>query len=61
MKRSDLLAYMRIAGYHGDTRSFMRLLCENRISKQVADAAYQKGQEQKSAGMKCSCMQCNKT
>ena len=59
MKRADAIAYMRIAGYHSDTKTHMRLFCENRISKAVADVAYRKGLAQKLAGVKCHCNQCS--
>ena len=58
MKRADVIAYMRIAGYHGDTKSQVRLFCENRISKEVANEAYRQGIKQKLAGVKCHCYQC---
>lgn len=59
MKRSDALIYMRIAGYHNDTKSHMRLFVENRISREVADKAYRAGVAQKLAGVKCHCHQCS--
>ncbi len=57
-KRSDVLAWIRIAGYHGDHREFARLFTENRISKASADAAWSKGRDQQSAGMPCHCIKC---
>jgi hypothetical protein len=50
---------MRIAGYHNDTKSHMRLFVENRISREVADKAYRTGVAQKLAGVKCHCHQCS--
>lgn len=57
-KRADILAWMRIAGYHGDHREFARLFIENRISKESADAAWSKGRGQMAAGMPCHCINC---
>lgn len=59
MKRADVIAHMRIAGYHNDTKSWIRLFCENRISKAVADTAYRQGLKQKLEGVKCHCHQCS--
>ena len=58
MKRSDLLAYIRNAGYHSDTQGYMRLFVENRISRKAADEAYRNGTKQKLTGVKCHCHQC---
>jgi len=59
MKRADLIVYLRVAGYHDDERSFMRLYCENRISHPAAREAYRQGQAQKAGGVKCGCHECN--
>ena len=59
MNRADTIAHMRIAGYHNDTKTHMRLFCEHRISKAVADDAYRTGMKQKLAGVKCHCHQCS--
>lgn len=60
MKRTDLLALLRVAGYHNDQRSRVRLMVENRISREAADKAWATGIEQKKNGMKCSCPDCSK-
>ncbi|AWI53193.1 hypothetical protein DEH84_06930 [Aquabacterium olei] len=60
MSRADVLDWMRIAGYHADMRTFLRLYTENRISKRVADEAYRTGTRQKLAGMRCMCHECTK-
>ena len=59
-RRQTVLSLMRVAGYHGDSKKFIRLLVENRISRQVAQAEFLKGQKQKAAGARCECWQCNK-
>ena len=60
MKRKDALAYMTIAGYHNDHKSFIRLLCENRVSHESANEAWRKGLDAKASGMKCGCYTCSK-
>ena len=61
MKRKDALVYMREAGYHGDTKSFTRLLIENRIGRPAANAEWQRGEGMKQAGVPCSCIDCKQT
>lgn len=58
MKRKDALAHIRIAGYHGDKRGFMRIYTEHRISLQVANAEYARGEEMKKNGVPCKCFDC---
>lgn len=59
-KRENALGWMRIAGYHDDKRTFTRLLFENRVSRKAADEAWQQGQRQKQAGMRCTCYYCTR-
>lgn len=60
MKRADALAHLRIAGYHNDSRAFVRLYVENRISRKAADEAYRTGKRQRAGGMPCHCHECKK-
>jgi len=60
MKRKDALVYIRVAGYHNDQHSFIRLYTENRVSYSAARAEFQRGAEQKLAGVRCECYQCKK-
>ena len=60
MKRADLLVLLRVAGYHNDQRSRVRLMVENRISREAAEKAWATGIEQKRQGMKCACHECTK-
>jgi hypothetical protein len=39
-------------------RTFTSLLIENRINRKAADEAWQQGQRQKQAGMRCACYDC---
>ena len=59
MKRSDLLAHIRYAGYHDGTERLVRLLTEKRITRRVADTAYVAGRNARLAGVKCTCSDCN--
>lgn len=58
MKRQDALSFIRIAGYHGDQRTFMRLYTENRVNLDAAREAFAKGAAQKLGGMTCACHEC---
>lgn len=58
MTRKDALGWIRIAGYHGDDKSMVRLYVENRISYQVAIAEFRRGAAAKKAGVPCACRDC---
>uniref|UniRef100_UPI0039F6B758 hypothetical protein n=1 Tax=Sulfuriferula sp. GW6 TaxID=3345112 RepID=UPI0039F6B758 len=58
MKRKDALVLIRVAGYHADKAAFTRLYVENRVSREAANAEYQRGQEMKKAGVPCQCREC---
>lgn len=58
MKRKDALNHIRVAGYHEDKKSFIRLKVENRVSNQCANDAYREGMRQRDAGVKCNCYEC---
>lgn len=60
MKRKDAINHIRIAGYHQDSASFVRLYVENRVSRQVANEAYANGVKQREAGIKCNCYECKR-
>lgn len=61
MKRKDALAWIRIAGYHNDVGSFVRLYVENRVSRAAADEAWAVGKRQKANGVLCSCQACKQS
>jgi len=42
-KRQILLEHIKIAGYNGDYKKAMQLYCENRISRQAFDTAFNLG------------------
>jgi ketopantoate hydroxymethyltransferase len=58
MTRKQRLVAMRVAGYHGDTRTFTRLYIEGRVSMPAAQEAYAQGVKAKEAGVPCSCFEC---
>lgn len=58
MKRSDALVHIRIAGYHNDQKSFMRLYTENRVSLKAANGEFARGQNMKTSGVPCTCQTC---
>jgi len=60
MKRNDIIAALRFAGFHADKKSFTRILIENRISTVCAEKAYASGVKLKSEGAKCLCQDCMK-
>ena len=59
-RREYILARMRAAGYHADTRTFTRLYIENRVRLPIAQAAFREGERARRAGMRCTCWECEK-
>lgn len=60
MKRNDIIAALRFAGYHTDKQTFTRIIIENHISVACAEKAYASGVKLKSEGAKCLCRDCMK-
>lgn len=60
MKRKDAIAHIKVAGYHGDTKTAMRIYTEHRISFQTYTEAFARGRELKAEGMPCTCTNCAK-
>lgn len=58
MKRAQAIDLIKVAGYHGDQKSFVRLYVENRIGLPVARRAFSAGAEAMKSGAKCSCFEC---
>lgn len=57
-KREQVLGAMRVAGYHSDDRTFLRLYTENRISYAAAMDARADGARAKVRGVPCTCREC---
>jgi len=58
VKRTDALIACRVAGYHEDRRTFVRIYSENRIRYRVAQAEYERGQSMRESGVPCHCFVC---
>ena len=58
-KRELVFQQIKVAGYHGDSRTATRLLIENPISRKRYNEAWDAGAKAKSAGVSCSCYRCN--
>jgi hypothetical protein len=58
MKRSLVISYMRIAGYHADGAAFARLYVEQRVSYEAAKQAFREGKAMRAAGVPCTCSAC---
>ncbi len=58
MKRSMLIALLRIAGYHDDMKAFTRLYVENRIKLFKAKQAFAEGKQLRAGGVGCTCYEC---
>lgn len=55
MSRKVALALIRVAGYHGDGKTFHRVYASARLSFRAADQAYVEGARAREAGVPCSC------
>lgn len=60
MKRADLIARLRTAGYHDDQAAFVRLYVEHRVRIDVARRAYAEGEKLRAAGIRCDCFECRR-
>ena len=60
MTRKKALGTCRLAGYHDDSRSFVRAYVENRISYAAAKKEWDIGARMKAAGVPCACPGCNR-
>lgn len=60
MSRKDALALARVAGYHSDTRRFVRLIVESRVSRPYLNEAWAAGARARANGVRCTCADCNR-
>jgi len=58
VRRKDVLAAIRVAGYHGDKEVGLSLYIENRVSLQVYRREFNSGAEMRQSGLPCTCFQC---
>lgn len=59
-KRQRVLDAIKVAGYHNDDRTVIRLYTENRVSYPAAMAARSAGVKAYLAGMPCTCFDCTR-
>lgn len=59
--RKLILAGIRVAVYHGDQKTAVRLYTENRISRAAFNSQWALGAKQKADGMPCACPACKTT
>lgn len=60
-RREVALAKFRVAGYHADSASFVRLYVEERVSYAVAKEQFRTGGEMCRSGVRCDCYECKVT
>ena len=60
MTRKTALVLLRVAGYHNDTKAFVRLYVENRVSIAAADREWERGKQMQAAGVPCTCRDCTR-
>ena len=58
-KRQTAITLAKVAGYHGDSATFTRLIIESRVNRQTMNEAWRTGQQLKAAGMPCGCFECS--
>ena len=58
-KTDQALQGIKIAGYHGDQKTFIRLYVEHRISIRRARVAYASGEVAKATRVRCNCHECS--
>ena len=59
-KREIALANMKAAGYHSDSKAYMRLIVESRVNRAAMNKAWEIGTILKGNGVKCECFECRK-
>lgn len=57
-KRSDTLGAIRFAGYHGDSRTAIRLALDNRVSNKILREQFALGAQRRAEGVRCGCHEC---
>ena len=60
VKRKDVLAAIRVAGYHGDKESGIRLFLKNRVSLEVYSREFDAGAAMRQSGVPCNCVICRR-
>jgi len=60
MKRKNVLAAIRDAGYHGDTDAGFLLYLENWVSLSTYEREFASGAAMRQNGVPCSCWKCHR-
>lgn len=60
MKRKEVLAAIRDAGYHGDRERGILLYVKNWVSLQVYGREFAAGAAMRQQGLPCDCFECRK-
>lgn len=58
MNRAQVLSAARVAGYHGDSATYTRLVIEHQVSRTDMRAAWTSGAAAKTKGVACDCRDC---
>lgn len=61
MSRKHALALARVCGYHNDSTTFTRLRIEARVRYELLLEQWHNGASAKAGGVKCTCLECQKT
>lgn len=56
--KAQVLAALRVAGYHEDKKAFTRLYVEKKIGMYDALYQYEAGKRMKAQGIQCTCKEC---
>ena len=57
-KREIAIKNAEMAGFHGDTRRWTRLLVESRVNRETLNNAWLRGATMRNLGFKCTCRDC---
>lgn len=57
-KREMAIKRAEMAGYHGDTVLWTRLVVESRVNRETLNSAWLRGATMKNLGFKCTCREC---
>ena len=60
MKRKEVLAAIRIAGYHGDKERGILVYLKNWVSLPVYGREFENGEAMRRNGIPCDCSECTK-
>lgn len=50
---------LKVAGYHGDSQSFLRITAESKMPYSDAGLAFEQGRAMREQGFQCHCHNCS--